>query len=239
MSLDDRRLKFTRFRFIRFRALLSLACLLATNPAWSVELSECEQLPKPSVSIKRLENSSISYNTEYGYRLLTSIGGEKVRPGSQVLGLTRTNSLAQFSVSTPSFKDAAERYECASPQITLTLGFKPMTVYVGKEFPVGSCAYQEILEHEMRHVKAYQEHVAKIEEALQADLNRRFATDSVWRGVPGTSNTRVSKELDERWLPYINRELQKVDVAQALIDAPEEYARLSNACNGEVKQLMK
>lgn len=239
MSLDDRRLKLTRFRFIRFRALLSLACLLATNPAWSVELSECEQLPKPSVSIKRLENSSISYNTEYGYRLLTSIGGEKVRPGSQVLGLTRTNSLAQFSVNTPSYQDATERYECASPQITLLLGFKPMTVYVGKEFPVGSCAYQEILDHEMRHVKAYQEHVAKIEEALQADLNRRFATDSVWRGVPGTSNTRVSKELDERWLPYINRELQKVDVAQALIDAPEEYARLSNACNGEVKKLMK
>lgn len=212
---------------------------MATNPAWSVELSECEQLPKPSVSIKRLENSSISYNTEYGYRLLTSIGGEKVRPGSQVLGLTRTNSLAQFSVSTPSYQDAAERYECASPQITLTLGFKPMTVYVGKEFPIGSCAYQEILDHEMRHVKAYQEHVAKIEEALQADLNRRFATGSVWRGAPGTSNTRVSKELDERWLPYINRELQKVDAAQALIDAPEEYARLSHACNGEVKKLMK
>lgn len=239
MSLDDRRLQLTRFRFIRFRALLSLACLMATNPAWSVELSECEQLPKPSVSIKRLENSSISYNTEYGYRLLTSIGGEKVRPGSQVLGLTRTNSLAQFSVSTPSYQDAAERYECASPQITLTLGFKPMTVYVGKEFPIGSCAYQEILDHEMRHVKAYQEHVAKIEEALQADLNRRFATGSVWRGAPGTSNTRVSKELDERWLPYINRELQKVDAAQALIDAPEEYARLSHACNGEVKKLMK
>lgn len=245
MNLDYRRLKHDRLRALLQALLraglptcLTFASLLA-SPAWSAELSECDDLPKPSVTLKRLENGSISYNTEYGYRLLTSIGGEKIRPGSQVLGLTRTNSVAQFSVSTPSYKDATERYECASPQITLTLGFKQMTVYVGKEFPVGSCAYKEILDHEMRHVKAYQEHVTQIEKALQEDLNRRFATGSVWRGATGTSNARVSKELDERWLPYINRELQKVNAAQALIDAPEEYARLSNACNGEVKKLMK
>ena len=234
MSLDYRPLKHALLA-----ACLTFASLLATTPAWSGDPSECEQLPKPSVTVKRLEESSIRYNTEYGYRLLTSIGGEKVRPGNQVLGLTRTNSVAQFSVSTPSYKDAAERYECASPQITLTLGFKQMTVYVGKEFPVGSCAYKEILDHEMRHVKAYQEHVGKIEKALQEDLNRRFATGSVWRGAPGTSNARVSKELDERWLPYVNRELQKIDAAQALIDAPEEYARLSGACNGDIKKLMQ
>ena len=47
------------------------------------------------------------------------------------------------------------------------------------------------------------------------------------------------KELDERWLPYVNREMRKVDEAQALIDAPEEYARLAEACNGEIKKLAR
>lgn len=222
----------------RWWVLLAFCGWLVTNSVWSADLKDCEKLPKPSVTVKLLEDQEIAYNTEYSYRLLTSLGGEKVRPGSQVLGLTRTNAISRFSLTTPAYLDATERYECASPQITLTVGFKQMTVYVGKEFPVNSCAYKEILEHEMRHVKTYREHLTKIEKVLQEDINRRFATGGVWRGAAGASFALVSKELDERWLPYVNREIQKVELAQRLIDTPEEYARLSNACDGEVKKLV-
>ena len=222
----------------RFPCLFSLAALLAISPARAEEPDACEQLPKPSVTIKHLEEE-ISFNTRYGYRQLTSMSGQKLRPGSRVLGLTRTNGVAQFSLNMPAIQDASERYECASPQITLTIGFKQMTVYIGKEFPVGSCAYEEILEHEMRHVKTYQAHIVKIEQAVREDISRRFVTDSVWRGLAGVGFARVQKELEERWLPYVNREMQKVEMAQALIDTPEEYARLSEACGGEVKKLAR
>lgn len=220
---------------------LTLSCaglLLAASPAWPEDLSACQQLPKPTVTVKLMEHS-LSINTGYGYRQLTTLGGEKVRPGRQVLGLTRANSVAQFALNMPGYRDATERYECASPQITLTLGFKEMTVYVGKEFPNGSCAYKEIFEHEMRHVKTYQEHVSKVQTTVQEDITRRFATGEVWRGPAGVGFARVSKELNERWLPYVNREFRKVDQAQALIDTPAEYARLSNACNGEIKKLTR
>lgn len=221
------------------RAFLPCASLLlAAGPAWSDDLTACQQLPKPTVTVKLMDHN-INLNTGYSYRQLTTLGGEKVRPGRQVLGLTRANSLAQFALNMPGYRDAAERYECASPQITLTLGFKEMTVYVGKEFPNGSCAYKEIFDHEMRHVKAYQEHVSKVEKTIQEDITRRFATGEFWRGPAGAGFARVSKELDERWLPYVNREFRKVDQAQALIDTPAEYARLSNACNGEIKKLTR
>ena len=228
----------TIFAVRLLRVIFPLASFLATSPAWPAGPNTCEQLPKPSVTIKRMDDK-ISFNTKYSYRLLTSMSGEKMRPGSQVLGLTRTNGVARFALNMPAIQDATERYECASPQITLTLGFKQMTVYVGKEFPVGSCAYKEILEHEMRHVKTYQAHVETVEKAVQEDISRRFVTGSFWRGLAGASFERVSKELDERWLPYVNREIQKVELAQALIDSPEEYARLSNACNGEIKKLTR
>lgn len=220
------------------RAAFLFATTLIAHPASAGGPNQCDSLPKPAVTVKRLDNAP-SFNTELGYRALTSLGGEKLRPGSQVLGLTRAQATARFSLNLPTYRDAEERYECASPQITLTLGFERMTVYVGKEFPPGSCAYKEILEHEMRHVKTYQAHLAKVEKEVYADIVGRFATGGPWRGQVGASQARIAHELDERWLPYVARELQKVDAAQALIDTPEEYARLGETCGGEVKRRMK
>jgi hypothetical protein len=227
----------TRFRYLA-SILLPISALLAASTIWAADPDECEQLPKPAVTTRQL-NAETSFNTEYSYRLLNNLAGENLRPGNQVLGLTRASAFTTFSVSTPAYLDATGRYECASPQITLSLGFKQMTVYVGKEFPVGSCAYKEILDHEMRHVKAYQTHIDTVEKMVQAEISRRFSTGTFWRGESGSSAARVSQELDERWLPYVKRELQKADLAQALIDTLAEYDRLGKACDGEVKKLAR
>ncbi len=195
---------------------------------------ECEQLPPPSVVIKRFEEG-VAMNKQYGYKTLTNLGAKLARPGNQVLGLTRGNAVVRFSMSAQSIIDRTGRWECFSPQLTLTYGFSPMTVFVASEFPEGSCAYKEIYEHELRHVKAYQEHMVGIEKALQETLSRRFSTSGPWRGPVGQRRAQLQQELDERWARYVEREIARVDVAQALIDTPEEYARVANSCNGEIK----
>jgi hypothetical protein len=40
-------------------------------------------------------------------------------------------------------------------------------------------------------------------------------------------------------MPYIKREIGKVESAQSLIDTPEEYARVSESCNGEIQKLTR
>ena len=40
-------------------------------------------------------------------------------------------------------------------------------------------------------------------------------------------------------MPFVKREINKVDAAQALIDTPEEYARVAESCNGEVRRLTR
>jgi hypothetical protein len=152
-----------------------------------------------------------------------------------VLGLTRGNAAVRFSLSSQSIVDRTGRWECFSPQLTLTYGFSPMTVFVASEFPEGSCAYKEIHAHELRHVKAYQDHMVSIEKTLQETLNRRFATGGPWRGPVGEKRAQLQQELNERWARYVEREIARVEVAQALIDTPEEYARVANSCNGEIK----
>lgn len=214
------------------RTLAPLLALLLCGPA---RADECEQLPKPSVTLKRLQQP-FTVNTRYGYKEITHLGSALARPGRRILGLTSGKAIAQFATNTRLYVDRSGRWECASPQITVTYGFSPLTVYVASEFPPGSCAYREIYEHELRHVKTYEQHLARIEQELAATLKQRFATDGPWRGPVGQTQSRLQQELNDRWLPYIQREIGRVDAAQALIDTPEEYARFENACNGEIRK---
>jgi hypothetical protein len=217
------------------RLLLILPLLLVASPSWA---DPCDELPKPSVTIKRIEERPGS-NTEYSYKSLTNLGAALARPGRQVLGLTRGNATVSFAANTPSIIDPTGRWECASPQITLTFGFSPMTVYVASEFPQGSCAFKEIYEHEMRHVEAYQTHIASLEKQLSETLNARFANGTVWRGPVGQTASRLRQELDARWAPYVQRQIKRVDEAQARIDTAEEYERVANACDGEIKKALR
>ncbi|MDE2441131.1 MAG: hypothetical protein KGP14_08905 [Betaproteobacteria bacterium] len=223
----------------RSKHALRLAALPLLAFAWPAMAADlCADLPKPSVTVKRLE-APITLNTVYSYQSLTNLGSARARPGQQVLGLTRGNAMARFTSNTPAVIDASGRWECASPQIVLTYGFNPLTVYVAREFPPGSCAHKEIHNHEMRHVETYQKHLIDIEKSLTETLNARFATGSIWRGPAGQTAARLQNELDERWLPYVQREIQKVDAAQAMIDTTEEYERVSNACDGQITKRLR
>jgi hypothetical protein len=215
--------------------LATVIAILFPIPLWA---DQCAELPKPSVTVKRFEERLI-LNTQYSYKSLTNIASAIARPGKQVLGLTRGYATVSYSTNSPSFIDPTGRWECTSPQITLTYGLKPITVYVAKEFPEGTCAYKEIYEHEMRHVKAYQTHIADIEKVLADTLNARFNTGSPWRDLVGQTSVKLQQELNERWTPYVQREFNRVEEAHAKIDTPEEYERVANACNGEIKRLTR
>lgn len=217
------------------RSFAALLALLLAGPLWA---DACDQLPKPSVTVKRLEEQ-LTVDKQYGYRELTHLGSALAQPGKQVLGLTRGKATAQFSTTITRHVDRSGRWECASVQLTVTYGFSPMTVYVAREFAEGSCAFNEIYQHEMRHAKTYQAHLVRIENDLAATLNRRFATGSPWRGPIGQTGNQLERELNERWLPYIQREINRVDADQTLIDSPEEYARVANSCHGEISRLTR
>ncbi|PKO86434.1 MAG: hypothetical protein CVU18_15055 [Betaproteobacteria bacterium HGW-Betaproteobacteria-12] len=212
--------------------------LLAVLPSAACLADACDELPKPAVKVERLE-SQVALNTRYGVKALNNLGATVSRPGHQVLGLTRGTASASLAVHSPTLVDSSGRWECASPQITLRYGFSPITVYVAREFPPGSCAHQQIYEHEMRHVKTYEEHLVNLEKDLLATLNARFATGGPWRGKAGDIGPRLRRELDQRWLPMVQREIRRVEAAQALIDTDEEYARVADACDGAIKKVIR
>lgn len=220
------------------RLARSLVFILAALPFGNCLADPCDELPKPSVQIERLP-TRLALNTSYSIAALNNLGASVARPGHQVLGLTRGTASASLGSRTPGMLDSRQRWECASPQIILRYGFSPLTVYVAREFPPGSCAHREIYDHEMRHVKTYEDHLVAIEKELSEALNARFATGTPWRAPAGEVAARLQRELDERWLPYVQRQIRAVEQAQALIDTDEEYARVANSCDGEIKKVMR
>ncbi len=217
-----------------FRGFLMLTASLAHSLSMA---DPCDRLPASSIVVKRLE-APIETNFRYGYKTLKGMSADYVRQDIEVLGLTRGQAVAKFQSKSVIQPDPGGRWECASHQLTLEYGFSPMTVYVGKEFPKGSCAYEEILDHEMKHVRTYEAHARKIEREINETLSQRFASSTPVRGGRGETQARLSREINERWIPYITRLLEQVTAEQREVDSPEEYDRVSKSCNGEIKRVI-
>ncbi|MBW8899401.1 MAG: hypothetical protein JF619_15095 [Massilia sp.] len=170
------------------------------------------------------------------YRDLTRMKRPGVQ-GGYVLGLTRTESRVAIQVDGTLLASPDGRAECVLPRIAVLLYYQPIVVYVGREFEPDSCAYREILAHEMRHLKSYLDYLPKVEERVRARLGGRFAGKPLYART-GESRLLLQREIDRNWMPYIKGEMGRVEKLQAAIDSPQEYARLSKVCQGEVQSLI-
>ena len=221
----------------RFLILLGVLAGLAPS-AWcrSDFQVRCENTLPKTVSVLSARQNGYSIDTHVSYRMLTRMGA----PGSGdvVLGLTRMNSRVEMGLAGQILQDPSSGYECIAPQIKVALIYSPMKVYVGKEFPVDSCAYQEILKHELRHVQVYQEHLPKVEAIVRAALSKAFQAEPLY-APSGQAQMLLQQKINDGWIAYIQAEMHKVEALQALIDTPQEYARLGKACNGEVQKMLR
>jgi hypothetical protein len=217
---------------------LALAIALAAphacaRPAFQ---ARCEEAAANSVASFSSHDSGWRIDNSLSYRTLTGMKRPRVRHG-YVLGLTRTESHVTLKVDGSMIDDPGSSTECVMPRVDVTLYYQPIVVYIGHEFAPGSCAYREILAHEMRHLKSYLDYLPIVEDRVRAKLADRY------RGRPlyarsGQVRTLLQREIDLDWLPYIRDEMARVERMQAAIDSPEEYARLSKVCQGEVQSLI-
>ena len=188
---------------------------------------------------------SVLSSRQQGYRLdhtrsyhdLTRMKGS-ARRNAYVLGLTHTESRVSIKVEGKMLSDPASGYECIAPRVEVLLYYLPIVVYVGREFPPGSCAYQEVLAHEMRHLNTYLDYLPKAEARVRAALAQRFQDKPLYARL-GQAQALLQRELDTGWMSYIRSEMARVETLQAAIDSPQEYARLGKVCAGEVESLIR
>ena len=195
----------------------------------------CEDTIGKTVSVLSSQQNGYRIDHTRSYRTLSQMkAGAR---GSVVLGLTRTESRVSIGVGGPMLFDQASGFECVAPRIDVDVHYLPIIIYIGREIPVDSCAYREVLAHELRHLKAYQEHLPKVEMKVRAALARRFGNKPLY-APGGQARKLLQREIDSQWMPYIKAEMAQVELVQARIDSPQEYARLGKVCRGEVQSLI-
>jgi len=217
---------------------LVLACLLSSS-AWAARTRfqvRCEDSMRKTVSVITARENGYSIDNTRSLRALTTMKGP-APANAYVLGITRTESRMSVGMDGTILRDPLTKHECVAPKIEVNLYYIPIVIYIGSEFSPGTCAYKEILAHEMRHLNTYLDHLPKVETKVRAALEKRFGNKPLYAPT-GQAMVLLKREVDTGWMPYIKSELTQVEAAQAAIDTPREYARLSKICKGEVQSII-
>ncbi|MET0981117.1 MAG: hypothetical protein ABWY02_03390 [Telluria sp.] len=216
---------------------LVLLSILAPASARTAFQARCEDTIGESVSVIASKQGGYRVDNSHSFHGLDALKGSRA-PGSHVLGLTRTEARVTVGLHGRMLTDPASGYECVAPRLEVQLHYLPIVVYVGREFVPGTCAYREILAHELRHRDIYLDFLPGAEKAVSDALARRFEGKPLY-APRGQSRNLLQREIDSSWMPFIKRELAKVELLQASIDTPQEYARLGKVCAGEVQSLIR
>lgn len=222
---------------MKFLFALLVLCLVAPASARTAFQARCEDSIGESVSLMTSKHDGYRVDNTYSFHGLSALKGDRA-PGSYVLGLTRTESRVAIGIQGRMLADPASGYECVAPRLEVKLHYLPIVVYVGREFVPGTCAYREILAHELRHRDIYLGFLPGAEKAVSAALERRFAGKPLY-APRGQARDLLQREINTGWMPFIKREMAKVERLQASIDTPQEYARLGKVCAGEVQSLIR
>lgn len=158
-------------------------------------------------------------------------------PGAMTLGLTEARLTTEISYGTSGLKNG-QGQACSRPQLKVVLRFDPMKVFVGREFQPGTCEFQHIFVHELRHVKANQGYLAHVAQKLQGELANYYGS-RIFYGDPAMVGAQLKKEVEDTWMPRAKAWLGLVSQVHASIDTPQEYGRSKTACGGAINRILQ
>lgn len=154
-----------------------------------------------------------------------------------------TGGITRGQITTASDTGFAKLWEegtnlaCLWPKsIRLVIEYKPL-IYIASEHRPGSCRYDVIMEHEIRHVNT---DIMTLNDFLpQIQARVQYAIDRL--GVRGpfddSQSTRIRDEMQEVISSRLRDTLSEMDAVrrtrQQMIDTRQEYMRLSKLCPNE------
>jgi len=154
--------------------------------------------------ISQQEPYSINHNISISK--LHSLLTKRAYSDTFVFGLTSLKTIIRIDYDGTIITDKKLKLECLSPKLTIEILHPEMTVYIGREFNKGTCSYNTVLEHEMGHVKLYEERLPELQKDIQKRFNESFFQKRII-AQEGQAYQVLAREIDELWMPAIKAEL--------------------------------
>ena len=190
--------------------------------------------PLPSEVRQDFSKSSAELN-----RIAKSANPEQADRYADVLGISVADVTYKVEVSASLSENGDGTFCAALVSLTVGLGFVDRVVYVARETDSDDCAREQILQHEMKHVRRDD---AALGSFIGAVAGRFRELVSALKRTPertaDEAQRKLLKEVDAvaaRAARTLARGRSKL---QAEIDSPEEIDRLTNACDGRIKRLL-
>jgi hypothetical protein len=199
-------------------------------------LTGCDQLrPFEQVCEKRLAPGSVTVTapaTDLRYDFTQTASALTARhdqtPGHIVQGLAEINLKTSLAVGGSGIvKPMSGRY-CTRPEVQVTLAYRPLTVYIAKEQPPGSCAHELTLSHEMKHVRSYERFIDELAAQLDAELKTLLGDGIHYFASAAEGERELNDKINARAKAVMDAGIATLKKRQALIDSPEEYGRIDS-----------
>ncbi len=196
----------------------------------------CEKnLPPTQVQVE-LAPSQTVYDFSHGIHALTS-HASKGEDGV-ILGLTTNGLGTQFQWHMNLIEDPLADRACMRPQIRMLVAYGGQQVFVAREFQPGTCAFNEVLEHENTHVHANRDQLALTALELRGTLKRTLGS-RVFYGTRKELALQLTEAVNEYWIPMAKLKFSESSPVHAEIDSNEGYRSVLERCKGEFAQVLR
>jgi len=123
--------------------------------------------------------------------------------------------------------------------VDVTLRLYNRKIRIARELPPGSCSYEAALAHERQHAATDEAVIAFFRDRLKEAIEEEVAR----MGPIAGSEAAITATIRQRLNTVLHKEMEALQAMRQdrnrLLDSPEEYERMSHACNGEALSLLE
>ena len=206
---------------------------IGTSQQQSIEKRCAAELKKTEIHVV-VDKPNVIYDFDKNTSQLTSMKSSGVKGITLGLTVVRNEFDIKAKVSMINLPDGRV---CLRPGFDITIQLNPQKVYVANEFNQGTCAFNQIINHELRHVKVNQSHAEVIAKTYEREMQKAFA-NKVYYGSQKTLVPALIKVIKDDWLPHLGDEIKKAETLHRRIDTEQEYRRMGTVCNQEVPRIL-
>ncbi|ARU22116.1 hypothetical protein Q3O98_15020 [Ralstonia pseudosolanacearum] len=236
-----------RLTHVRFSPIETVAAATDTPPGGkplpmgaskSYWLKTCDERLGPMHVTVRTNETPLAFTNDRSVDQLTAEAPPYDR-ASRVLGKTYATLAAQFAVTTRYIALPTQPpTTCLRPSVDVVLILSDFRVTVAREFAPGSCAYEAIRAHEMRHVAVNRAVLPRAAELIRQEIQREYG-GRLYFGDPDRMAAELEAALSRHWLPRARSLIELGLQAHEQIDTPQEQDRMSRVCNGDVQAVLQ